>query len=178
MNSIPSVQWQHTNQHSLLSWTSSYYLKLWLCSRQMAQHISWSQGCSTSPLISKSTLWTSILVWTTPDNISVIWSGMRTKGTSVYGTIMYERENLVSNVRVVNEKLGFFIFFLFYFSLPFSIYSILSFIFIFIILDLGKEVWYDVITSFFLITILYNSAHKRISKYITFFCFKQPTRAL
>ena len=65
---------------------------------------------------------------------------MRTKGTSVYGTIMYERENLVSNVRVVNEKLGFFIFFLFYFSLPFSIYSILSFIFIFIILDLGKEV--------------------------------------
>ena len=65
---------------------------------------------------------------------------MKTKDTSVYGTIIYERENLISNVRVVNERLGFFILFLFYFSFPFSIYFILSFIFIFIILDLGKEV--------------------------------------
>jgi len=35
----------------------------------MAQHISWSQGYSTSPLISESILRTSTLVWTTPDNI-------------------------------------------------------------------------------------------------------------
>ena len=35
----------------------------------MAQHISWSQGCSTSPLISKSILRTSTLVWTTSDSI-------------------------------------------------------------------------------------------------------------
>ena len=38
------------------------HLKLWLCGRQMAQYISWSQGCSTSLLISKSIPWTSILV--------------------------------------------------------------------------------------------------------------------
>ena len=31
------------NQHSLPSQTSSYSLKLWLCNRQMVQHISWSQ---------------------------------------------------------------------------------------------------------------------------------------
>ena len=67
MNSISGVQWQHTNQHSLLSWTSPHHLKLRPHDRQMAQHISWSQGCSTSPLISKSILWTSTPVWTTPD---------------------------------------------------------------------------------------------------------------
>ena len=67
MNLISSIQWWHTIQHSLPSWTSSYHLKLQLCSRQIAQHISWSQGCSTSPLISESILWTSTPVWTVPD---------------------------------------------------------------------------------------------------------------
>ena len=57
------------NQHSLPSWTSSYHLKLQPHGRQMAQHISWSQGRSTSPLISESILQTSTLVWTTPDSI-------------------------------------------------------------------------------------------------------------
>jgi len=38
-------------------------------SRQMAQHISWSQGHSTSPLISKSILQMSTPVWTAPDSI-------------------------------------------------------------------------------------------------------------
>jgi len=33
----------------------------------MVQHISWSQGHSTSPLISKSILWTSTPVWTAPN---------------------------------------------------------------------------------------------------------------
>ena len=33
----------------------------------MAQHISWSQGYSTSLLISESILQTSTLVWTAPD---------------------------------------------------------------------------------------------------------------
>ena len=36
------------NQHLLLSWTLSIYLKLWLCNRQIAQHMGWSQGYSTS----------------------------------------------------------------------------------------------------------------------------------
>ena len=40
------------------------HLKLWLCGRQMAQYISWSQGCSTSLLISKSIPWTS--TWCEP----------------------------------------------------------------------------------------------------------------
>jgi len=70
LNLISGVQWQHTNQHSLPSWTSFHHLKLRPCGRQMAQHISWSQGHSTSLLISKSSLWTSTLVWTTPNNIS------------------------------------------------------------------------------------------------------------
>jgi len=42
------------NQHSLPSWTSSYSLKSQPHGRQMAQHISWSQGHSMSPHISKS----------------------------------------------------------------------------------------------------------------------------
>ena len=46
------------NQYSLPSRTSSYYLKLWLHGRQIAQHISWSQGHSTSLHISKSILQT------------------------------------------------------------------------------------------------------------------------
>ena len=33
----------------------------------MVQHISWSQGHFTSPLISKSILWTSTPVWTAPN---------------------------------------------------------------------------------------------------------------
>ena len=49
LNSISSVQWWHTNQHSLLSQTSSHHLKLWPHGRQTAQHISWNQGRSTSP---------------------------------------------------------------------------------------------------------------------------------
>ena len=48
------------NQHSLPSQTSSYSLKLWPCSRQTVQHISWSQGCSISPHISESTSQTFI----------------------------------------------------------------------------------------------------------------------
>jgi len=46
------------NQYSLLSQTSFYSLKLWPHGRQMAQHISWSQGCSMSLHISKPILWT------------------------------------------------------------------------------------------------------------------------
>jgi len=41
------------NQHLLLTWTFLSYLKLWLCGRQTAQHISWSQGCFTSLHISE-----------------------------------------------------------------------------------------------------------------------------
>ena len=69
MNSISGVQWWHTNQYSLPLGLSLLYLKLRPCSRQMVQHISWSQGCSTSPLISESILQTSTPVWTTPDSI-------------------------------------------------------------------------------------------------------------
>jgi len=58
LNSISGIQWQHTNQHSLSSWTSLYHLKLWPHGRQTVQHISWSQGCSTSLHISKSILQT------------------------------------------------------------------------------------------------------------------------
>ena len=54
MNSISSVQQQHTNQYSLPLGLSSFHLKLWPHGRQTVQHISWSQGCSTSPLISES----------------------------------------------------------------------------------------------------------------------------
>ena len=70
LNLISNVQWWYTSQHSLPSWTSFIYLKLRPCSRQMVQHISWNQGCSTSSChqaqslhtlcISKSTLWTFI----------------------------------------------------------------------------------------------------------------------
>ena len=57
------------NQHSLPSRTSFYHLKLWPYSRQIVQHISWSQGHSTSLYISKSIFWTSTSVWTVPDSI-------------------------------------------------------------------------------------------------------------
>ena len=67
MNSISSVQQQHTNQHSLPAWTSPHHLKLRPHGRQIAQYISWSQGYSTSLLISEFILQTSILVWTVPD---------------------------------------------------------------------------------------------------------------
>jgi len=67
LNSISGVQRWHINQHSLPSQTSSHYLKLRPCGRQTAQHISWSQGHSISPHISKSILQTSTLVWTAPD---------------------------------------------------------------------------------------------------------------
>jgi len=46
------------NQYSLPSQTFFYFLKWQLCSRQMAQHISWSQDHSMSLHISKSILWT------------------------------------------------------------------------------------------------------------------------
>ena len=49
--------------------TSLLHLKLRPRGRQTVQHISWSQGCSTSPLISESILWTSTPVWTIPDSI-------------------------------------------------------------------------------------------------------------
>ena len=71
MNSISGVQQRHTNQYSFLLRLFLLHLKLWPCGRQMAQHISWSQGYSTSPLISESILWTSTLVWTAPDNRSI-----------------------------------------------------------------------------------------------------------
>ena len=67
LNSISDVQQQHINQHSLPSQTSVYHLKLWLRGKQTVQHISWSQGHSTSSLISESILQTSTLVWTTLD---------------------------------------------------------------------------------------------------------------
>ena len=76
MNLISGIQQWHTNQHSLSSWTSFHHLKLRPCSRQMAQHISWSQGCSTSLLISESISQTSTPVWTVPDIILVITNGL------------------------------------------------------------------------------------------------------
>ena len=80
MNSISSVQWQHTNQYSLPLGLSLLHLKLQPRGRQTAQHISWSQGHSTSPLISESILWTSIPVWTTPDTIMhPSWNSCLTK---------------------------------------------------------------------------------------------------
>ena len=69
MNSISGVQRWHTNQYSLPLGLSLLHLKLRPCGRQTAQHISWSQGRSTSPLISKSILWTSTPVWTAPDTM-------------------------------------------------------------------------------------------------------------
>ena len=54
----PAFNGNTPNQHSLLSQTSSYHLKLWLHGRQAAQHISWSQGYFMSPHISESILWT------------------------------------------------------------------------------------------------------------------------
>ena len=69
LNSISSVQRQHTNQYLLPLRLSLLHLKLRPRGRQTAQHISWSQGRSTSPLISKSILQTSTQVWTMPDNL-------------------------------------------------------------------------------------------------------------
>jgi len=70
LNLISNVQQWYTNQHSLTSWTSFIHLKLWPCSRQIVQHINWSQDHSTSLChqaqslhtlcISGSTLWTFI----------------------------------------------------------------------------------------------------------------------
>ena len=50
--------------------TSLLHLKLRPRGRQTAQHISWSQGCSTSPLISEYILRTSTPVWTMPDSVT------------------------------------------------------------------------------------------------------------
>jgi len=69
---ISSVQQRHTNQYSLPLGLFLFHLKLWPHGRQTAQHISWSQGRSTSPLISKSILWTSTLVWTMFDISKII----------------------------------------------------------------------------------------------------------
>jgi len=71
LNSISGVQRWHTIQHSLPSWTSPHHLKLWPCGKQIAQHISWSQGHSTSLLISEFILRTSTPVWTVPDKITL-----------------------------------------------------------------------------------------------------------
>ena len=71
MNSISGVQWRHTNQYSLPLRLSLLHLKLQPRGRQMAQHISWSQGHSTSLLISKSILRTFTLVWTVPDILEI-----------------------------------------------------------------------------------------------------------
>ena len=49
---------RYTNQHSLPSQTSSLHLKLQPCSRQIVQHISWSQDYSTSLHISEPILQT------------------------------------------------------------------------------------------------------------------------
>ena len=51
--------------------TSLLHLKLQPLGRQTVQHISWSQDCSTSLLISESILWTSTPVWTVPDNYAL-----------------------------------------------------------------------------------------------------------
>jgi len=70
LNLISNVQQWYTNQHSLPSWTSFIHLKLWPCSRQTVQYISWSQDHSTSLhhqaqslhtlCTSRSILWTFI----------------------------------------------------------------------------------------------------------------------
>ena len=83
---ISDVQWQYTNQHSLSSLTSPHHLKLQPCGRQIAQHISWSQGHSTSPLISESILQTSTLVWTTSDRFKQCKSN-----ASIYITLLMKR---------------------------------------------------------------------------------------
>ena len=67
MNSISGIQQWHTNQYSLPLGLYFLHLKLQPHDRQTAQHISWSQGRSTSPLISESILQTSTLAWTMPD---------------------------------------------------------------------------------------------------------------
>jgi len=67
LNLTSSVQQRHTNQYSHPLGLSFLYLKLQPCSRQIVQHISWSQGHSTSLLISKSILRTSSPVWTASD---------------------------------------------------------------------------------------------------------------
>ena len=69
---ISGVQQRHTIQHSLPLGLSLLHLKLRPRGRQTAQHISWSQSHSTSPLISESILRTSTPVWTTPDIATTI----------------------------------------------------------------------------------------------------------
>ena len=80
MNSISGVQQQHTK--SALTPILDFFLPSEVATIQqmMVQHISWSQGRSTSLHNSESILQTSTLVWTVPDkwqyycgNVSLEW---------------------------------------------------------------------------------------------------------
>jgi len=85
----------------------------------MAQHISWSQGCSTSLFISKSILQTSTPVWTMSDNSN------RRSRKNKYSNSMLNLAGRVcttvqpiyhEDIRIVNIGLCFFpLFFLFLF---------------------------------------------------------------
>jgi len=84
------------NQYSLPSQTSSYYLKLQPHSRQAAQHISWSQGCSISPHISKPILQTF-----TP-GINYIWQYYQTPKS----TITFKQFCLRNNLSTSKSKIA------------------------------------------------------------------------
>jgi len=129
LNSTSSVQWRHTNQYLLPLGLSFLHLKLQPHSRQMAQHISWSQGHSTSPLISKSILWTSTPVWTTPDKNNIYYRILYLRITSLY----FMNSSLVSKFsHILLYKLRFFFNFIYHssawylFSISYTVDSLVS----------------------------------------------------
>ena len=83
MNSTSSVQ----RWHIILVPTScsdfSYLLKLWSRGRQTVQHISWSQGCSTSLHISKSSSQTFI------PSVNCAWQYYQTPKSAVTSKQFY-----------------------------------------------------------------------------------------
>jgi len=98
LNLISGVQWWHTNQYSLPFQTSSFYWKLWSCSRQTVQYISWSQGYSISLYISKSILQTFI------SSVNCTWyntfvSTVTTNGITSY--IFFYLQNLYTTMNQV-----------------------------------------------------------------------------
>ena len=93
MKSISGIQQWHTNQYSLPLRLSLLHLKLRLHGKQMAQHISWNQGCSTSLLISESILQTSTLVWTVPD---ITLHSFRVLQLTLRWNLIIESKNCIS----------------------------------------------------------------------------------
>ena len=94
------------NQHSLLFQISSYYLRLWPYSRQMAQHISWSQSHSTSSHISKTILQTF-----TP-SVNHVWQYYQTPKSVVASEQFHLQDSLLqfclqNNLCTLKSKIAF-----------------------------------------------------------------------